>query len=385
MTKHQEHGKKDFSNNSQKLCYICPFYDKDSATHISYLAPFIKKVADKADVFLIIEKANEKPDLGTAYTRVSSKKSKVFKIIKTFFYLIEARAKGYKNIYIHYSFSAAYLASWVFGKTGGKVFYWNCGMPWNYKRPKVRDWFERLAYRRINFLVTGTDGMADLYSKHYKISKEKIKVMANWIDLEKIKNQKSKIKIDDIKKELNIKENQKVLLFVHRLSKRKGAHHLTEIINSLNFKFQISNFILLVAGNGPEAENIKHQITNYKLNDKVRLLGWIPQNKIGDYFSIADVFLMPSEEEGFPHVLLESMVYGVPFVATDVGGVKEITPPILRVYIQKVGNNENFAKAVKELLTLKEDELQKIKDEERGWVKRYDIKVSVERFLEMIE
>ena len=52
----------------------------------------------------------------------------------------------------------------------------------------------------------------------------------------------------------------------------------------------------------------------------------MPNRDVARLYAAADVFLMPSEEEGFPRVLLEAMVHRLPFVATDVGGVRDVVP-----------------------------------------------------------
>ena len=288
-----------------------PEYNPQTHTHFSYLTDFISRLNRSFDIFLIVERGTKPPAQTASIIKLAEARFQLVRFIKIKIMLWNGRLRGYKNFYVHYSFFSAYTAVWITRLTGGRVFYWNCGEPWKYKRPFLRDWFERHVYKKIDYLVTGTEGMADLYSKHYKISREKIKVMGNWIDIEKTKNLKHETKNNETKQKLGIKENQKVLLFVHRLSKRKGAHHLPEIVRKLT---DAKNFVLLVIGNGPEMESLKSQVLSFppeadpppedKLSDKVRFLGWVPQNEIGRYFSIADVFLMPSEEEGFLHVLL---------------------------------------------------------------------------------
>jgi glycosyltransferase involved in cell wall biosynthesis len=150
------------------------------------------------------------------------------------------------------------------------------------------------------------------------------------------------------------------------------------------YRLKDQNIILIIAGDGPEKENIQLQISNYQLQDKVRLLGWIPQNKVLDYFAISDIFLMPSEEEGFPHVLLESMVAGVPFVATDVGGVREMIPNAALPYIVESGDVAVASEKTKALLHLRGTPLRSLQQELMQWVRRYDIKKVAEKFSEII-
>ncbi len=342
----------------KKLCYIIPEYDPKSHTHFAYLADFADELKKHFNLRIIEEKRHR---------------------IFLPFRLLFARLAGYRDFYIHYSFAAAFLASLMVKILGGRTFYWNAGLPWQYRRNFLRESFERLVYKMITFLVTGTEGLKKEYAGHYNLPLEKIKVMPNWINLEKIKNQKSKIKINELRKNLNINGGPKILLFVHRLSKRKGAHYLPEILNKLS---DAKDFVLIVIGDGPEREtlesNVKCQMSN------VKLLGWVPNDQLLNYYSLADVFIMPSEEEGFPHVLLEAMAAGVPFVAFDVGGTKEISSPELHPYIVQSGDIAAFVQKIKELLAMDQQGQEAFKRREREWVRRFDIKVVVDTFKKML-
>ena len=80
---------------------------------------------------------------------------------------------------------------------------------------------------------------------------------------------------------------------------------------------------------------------------------WIANRKIVDLHNGADVFIMPSIEEGFPRVLLEAMSMGLPFVATDVGGVRDICTPKQHACLVPPRDVEQFADR---LVRLVEDE-----------------------------
>lgn len=366
--------------NKKKLCFILPEYNKNTPTHFNYLYDFIKSVSGDFDIFLIVEKGGRPNfDLGCRRTQAVWFKSFLLRAAEVKLRIFYARLLGYKDFYIHYSFLAAFYASLTVKIFGGRTFYWNCGLPWNYKRGFFREWFERLVYKMISFLVTGTESLKKEYAQNYHLPLERIKVMPNWIDVEKVKSQsasrRTKTEISEIKENLRINENQKIILFAHRLSKRKGAHYLPEIIAALKGE----NAVLLVIGDGPERSDIELRIMNYELSNKVRFLGWIPQSEVLNYFMLADLFIMPSEEEGFPHVLLEAMVIGTPFVAFDVGGVKEIAPPEIQDFVVLSGNINSFVDKVRELLKGGSDYL-KLGMIEKDWVSRFDIVKIAEQF-----
>lgn len=355
--------------NKEKLVFLIPEYNPKTPTHFAHLYDFISELRRTADIFLVIEKGGKPEDFKD---RVSLQKFQFLPLryLENFLILMSARLKGYKNFYIHYSFVSAFNASLLAKIFGGKVFYWNCGLPWNYQKGS-RVVFEKLVYKMINFLVTGTEGMKREYARHYKIPLEKIKVMPNWINLENIKNLVSP---------LGGTGRQKVILFAHRLSRRKGAQFLPDILE----KLKDENIVLIIIGGGPEEIVLKLKIKNLKLSERVRFLGWVPNEEIYRYYAAADVFIMPSEEEGFPRVLLEAMAMEVPFVSSDVGGVKEIIPPEFLNYVVEIGDVDRFSQKIKELLNLPQEKLEELKSIEKNWVQKYDISKVIGIFTDII-
>ena len=374
----------------RKLCFVIPEYDEATPTHFNYLYSFIGSISRDFDVFLLIERGRAPvKNLKCAEIRVLKSKFLLWRWCEFKFQLLRARLKGYKDFYIHYSFFGAFVASLVVKIFGGRTFYWNCGLPWQYKRNFLREFFERLVYKTVSFLVTGTEGLKAEYAKHYCLSLEKIKVMPNWIDVSD-QQQATSNKKNELRKSLKIKDAQKIILFAHRLSKRKGAHYLPEILEKIadaklrNNANDAKDFVLIVIGDGPERKDLEFRIQNLGLTSSVRFLGWVPQDKMADYFAIADVFIMSSEEEGFPHVLLESMAAGISFVAFDVGGVKEIIPKKMERYLSRRGDVVRFANKVKELLEEPSERIGQLADLEKEWVKRFDLNLAVDRFLKLI-
>lgn len=371
-----------------KICIIIPEYRSSTATHFNYLCALIENLQKETNIFLIVERGDRPDFLKNGKVYVQKTRFLPVKLIENLFIIWLARLGGYKDFYIHYSFFSAFNASLAVKALGGRTFYWNCGLPWFYRRNFFREKFERLAYRLVTFLVTGTEGLKKEYARHYHLPADKIKVMPNWIDAARFRVKPENFA--GIKSRLNISSGQKVVLFTHHLSRRKGAHYLPEILKRLtDAKLRINandakDFVLIIIGDGPERENIESRIRNYELWDKARFLGSVPNKEIQDYFGAADLFILPSEEEGFPHVLLEAMASGTPFVAFDVGGVREIVPPEFSEYLVASGNLDGFAEKIKELLHADPKNLEALKQSELNWVRQFDLKLAAERFKNML-
>ncbi|PJE59906.1 MAG: hypothetical protein COU85_01170 [Candidatus Portnoybacteria bacterium CG10_big_fil_rev_8_21_14_0_10_44_7] len=328
----------------KKVCYILPKYDPQTDTHFAYLYEFLKAAADRLDIFLIVEKHTVKNIVGN-FTRIYWQKFSCWplRIVELAIVLKLARWRGYRNFYTHYSYIGAFLAGIISRFTFARSFYWNCASAWNLNqrlKSRIGLW---LALKTTKFLVTGTEGLKKEYVQRYKFKKDRIFVMPNWVDAERFS--KDKYNKDKLREKYKIVTGKKVLLFVHHISDRKGSYYLVPIFKNLK-----SDGVLLVAGRGPGERWLTKRIQEADLDTKIKMLGQIPNKEVAELYAIADIFLMPSREEGFPRVLLEAMAAGVPFVAFDVGGVKEISPKIARDFILPVSQTKEFAQKVDELL-----------------------------------
>lgn len=84
---------------------------------------------------------------------------------------------------------------------------------------------------------------------------------------------------------------------------------------------------LLIAGDGSESPGLAAQIERLGLHDRVRLLGPVVGDRKVSLYRSAEFFVCPSRREPFANVILEALASGLPVVATDVGGNRELVQP----------------------------------------------------------
>ena len=108
--------------------------------------------------------------------------------------------------------------------------------------------------------------------------------------------------------------------FCGRLHPVKGVDILLKACKELKEKEK--NFQLLIAGDGPCAEQYKKLVCDYALTDHVTFLGWINDKKA--FFDKIDVLCLPSRSEGQPLSLLEGLSYAKPLVISACPGMSEI-------------------------------------------------------------
>jgi len=355
----------------KKVCFIIPEYNENTSDHFYHHYELLKELSEKLDIFLIAEKSNiRKINLGKK-SYVQKFKFLPLRFLESFLIVLWSRILGYKTFYTHYCYIGAINTGIVSRVFGGVSYYWNCAMNWLFKQSTLSGLGYKLSLKTSHYLVTGSEEMKKGYSENYNLSLEKIKVIPNWINLDRFKPTKAQIK----------KSKLQTILFVHWLSKRKGADMIVPIISHL--KAHINNFKLLVIGEGPYREKLLEEIKENKLSKKIEILGAVPNKDLGEYYAKVDIFIMPSMEEGFPRVLLETMAMGIPYVATNVGAVKELSPETAQRFLVKSGDVEKFAHKIEILLT-DEKLYNKFKKEELEKVKEYSLDRIVDKFIELI-
>ena len=120
-----------------------------------------------------------------------------------------------------------------------------------------------------------------------------------------------------------IPKNAAVAITVRRLVYKNGIDTLIESAN-LAIK-KNPNLVFLVVGKGPDQNGVQARIQELGIEDNFRLAGFVSDQDLPFCYNAADFFVLPSKSgEGLPLVVLEAMACGLPVVATDVGGIKEI-------------------------------------------------------------
>lgn len=327
----------------KKICYLLPFFDTATDSHYFHLYDFINEAGKELNILLIIEKGSSDTSFFTNVSAVYEQKFSFLplRVMENFLLIALARMKGYRKFYVHYSYVSAINSSVICKLSAAKNWYWSCGMMWLFKKDILNQFLIKSTLHFVDYLVTGVDVLAAGYSKNYGIPLEKIRIMPNWIDLGRFDRV---YETDKLKDKYGIPRNKKIILFIHRLAARKGAHFIIPISKLLE-----KSYHFLVVGDGPLKEDIGNAVRNDHL-ENIQLLGKISNARIPEIMALADVFFMPSEEEGFPRVLIECMASGLPYVASDVGGVEEISPEAQKKFIYASGDVQAFADGIQEII-----------------------------------
>ena len=105
---------------------------------------------------------------------------------------------------------------------------------------------------------------------------------------------------------------------------------------------------LLVVGSGKKEIELKDWVRRHELDNQIVFLGTIPN--LASLFRVLDISILPSTQEGLGFAILEAQAYGVPVVATCVGGISEIIKDRQTGILVEPGNTQQLYKGIKLIL-----------------------------------
>lgn len=138
------------------------------------------------------------------------------------------------------------------------------------------------------------------------------------------------------------------LLYLGVIGQRKGIYDILKALKDNKDKFEEK--VKLRIGGNQEEEKLKNTILNYGLNDMVVFEGFVSGAKKIECLNWADVYILPSFNEGLPIGILEAMSYGHPIISSPVGGIPTIVKDGENGFLVEPGNSEEIAQAINKLL-----------------------------------
>jgi glycosyltransferase involved in cell wall biosynthesis len=183
----------------------------------------------------------------------------------------------------------------------------------------------------------------------YNTNDKKAEVLYDWIDLNLVEHNNS---YSNLRAELNISSDTKIIGCLSRIEYWKGQHVLIEAASIVLKKYNNCIFLLVggtVRGKESYFEELKSTITNYNLEKKILLLG--ERKDISNLYSQFDFSVHCSvEPDPFPGVVLESLANNCPVIGARAGGVPEEISEYHTGLLYQPGNNKELADKIVYLL-----------------------------------
>src|ERR1700693_5274554 len=230
--------------------------------------------------------------------------------------------------------------------------------------------FERIHVRRVERVLATSAHSASRVVEDYGVAAARVVVVPEAIELERW--------TDALRSAQELPREVPSLLCVAHLYPRKDVATLLAAMARLE-----RDAVLRVAGAGPELPRLRRIARRLRLGSRVEFLGHVPFARLAAEYHRADVFCLPSRQEGFGIVFLEAMAAGIPIVAGHAPAVVELLGNGQYGVLVTPGDAPGLAEALDGLLGDRE-ERRRLADAGRRRVQRYDAPRVALEFLDAI-
>lgn len=202
----------------------------------------------------------------------------------------------------------------------------------------------RLGSRWVDGLVAVSGDVKKSILKTMKgIPAEKINVILNSVDLARYGKNFNRIAV---RSRLGFGETEHLMAMVATFKKQKGHKFLVDAAASLIPDFP--HLHILLVGDGELIDELQNQVRELDLEQNIHFLGM--RNDIPEILVASDSFVLPSLWEGLPMALIEAMASGLPVIATDVSGTRQVMEPGKTGLMVKPGDVQGLVYSIMDLL-----------------------------------
>jgi len=175
-----------------------------------------------------------------------------------------------------------------------------------------KGFFTKIKYRMTDKLIAISTPIKEILES---IGVKKPALITEIVQAKKLNKDRALFMLSE-----NKLDGKKILATTSAIVQHKDPLTMAAAIHELSKKR--NDFVFLHFGDGVLKPALEEKIKEYKIGDYYKLMGFI--DRVEDFFTVFDVFVMSSEEEGLGSSVLDAFMYKVPVVSTSAGGLKEI-------------------------------------------------------------
>lgn len=236
------------------------------------------------------------------------------------------------EIVVNFWFQSAYLTAFMEKRLVGKTIYAERGDPSDKEYRGILGMIRKVCFANIDGFVFQSQGAKKYFPT---VKNENYRVIMNPISFSKKDYEQPQTR-------------RKAIINVGRLHPQKNQKLLIDAFSKVASDFP--EYSLEIYGEGPLEKDLKNQIRFLHLEDRAFLKG--TSNNILDILNTSSLFVLTSDYEGLPNVLIEAMVLGVPCISTDCrpGGAREIIINEVNGLIVPCNDVQSLEKAMRRFL-----------------------------------
>ncbi len=183
----------------------------------------------------------------------------------------------------------------------------------------VKRTIESLVYRRADRFIALSSAFAEILEQQYHIARDRIFVVPGGVDVERYCIGGSR---REARQKLQLPADRPLVLSVRRLIHRVGLERLIDAMAEV--RKSAPDALLLIAGRGVLAGELAARVAERRLQNYVRLMGFVAEDALPLLYRACDLSIVPSVAlEGFGLPTIESLAAGTPVLVTPIGGLPE--------------------------------------------------------------
>jgi len=290
-------------------------------------------------------------------TRGNIAKSSLYEVLPQLFNELESfRIKeniAYDIIHSHYWLSGVLgLKLQSFWNTHHLITYHTIGAVKNLTCPtenasELRLENEKKLAKLCDQIVLPTQKEKEYLIQYYNAPVDKIRIVPCGVNLELFKP----LDKTSARRGLSFSINDLIILYVGRYTPIKGLDRLFKAFRNLAHLSHLR--LVLVGGDGehsPMLRQLQSKAKALHIENRLMFAGRVDQKTLPEYYSAADVLVVPSYYESFGLVALEALACGTPVVTTSVGAMEDIVKEGVTGYVAKDTDPQHFAGRIETIL-----------------------------------
>jgi len=205
---------------------------------------------------------------------------------------------------------------------------------------------ERRALRSVDQIFVTSQHFKEKLSRWHPVALPPVSAIGGGTDTEQFKPAADRAAV---RMAYGLRDDHRLFLAVRRLDPRMGLVLLLEAFGRMAAAFPQS--LLWIAGRGPLQEELARRIEGLGMAQRVRLLGFVPEEELPRLLSAADCSVMPSLDlEGFGLATVESLACGTPVLGSRAGATPELLAPLSPQLLFEPGSVTSLADHLREIL-----------------------------------
>lgn len=208
----------------------------------------------------------------------------------------------------------------------------------------VYRWLYHTAAHWVNGFIAVSDDVKAALMKDFSINSDDITVICNSVDVRRYQQSVDRI---EIRTKLGLPPDACIVSVIATFKRQKGHRYLIEAAAPVVKAYP--NVHILFVGDGELREVLQEQVSAADMTEHIHFLGF--RQDIPDLLAASDYFVLPSLWEGLPMALIEAMAAGLPVVATDVSGSRQVVVNGETGLLVAPGDAQALANALQQLLS----------------------------------